>query len=181
MNGWIIDIVFVVLILAGLIGGAMRGFVKSVLKLAGSLLAGVIAFFFCTQLAAALESWFGLTTTMASWFGGNTAIAYWLGVILSFVLILIIVKLLTWLLGSLGTMLVEAVGPVAVVNKILGALLGAAEALLACCIVLLILKWCNIAAVTSFLNTSYIVGPLYFSGWLEWAAAFTVNFAFGKA
>ena len=112
-GAWILDAIFFGILLIGLIIGALRGFVRSIAKMAGTIFSFIVAFLFCIQFSALLENWFHLTTALAGAIK-NAKIAYWLCVALSFILLVILTKLAAWLLGKLGKSIVHR-------SKLLGA------------------------------------------------------------
>lgn len=71
----IADGVLVVLLIIALFVGVKRGFVKGILKFAGTLFAIVFAFFFCVNFVDFLERTFGMVTFFSGevmkWFSGN--------------------------------------------------------------------------------------------------------------
>lgn len=64
-GGVILDIVFFVLLVLGLLFGVSRGFVRSICKWAGTLFAVVFALVFCVSFANWLEGAFGMTSAIA--------------------------------------------------------------------------------------------------------------------
>lgn len=159
-GSWVLDVVFFALLLLGMLFGVWRGFVKGICKLAGTIFSVIFAFTFCIPMKNALDSWFGLTSAM----GGTTA-AGWGAVVISFVALVILIKLGAWLIGKVGTFLVEKFAPIKVVNKVLGGILGLAKALLFVFIILAVLKWIDAAAVDNFIGNSAVVSRIYFSDW----------------
>lgn len=159
-SSWTLDVVFFALLLLGLLFGVWRGFVKGICKLAGTIFSVIFAFTFCIPMKNQLDSWFGLTSAM----GGTTA-AGWGAVVISFVVLVILIKLGAWLIGKLGTLLVNKFGPVKVINKILGGLLGLVKALLFIFILLAIFRWVNAASINNFIANSAVVGKIYNSSW----------------
>ncbi len=71
--GWILDLVFFLILLLGTAYGAYRGFVAGICKLAGTFFALIFAFTFCVAFSNFLELCFGMTTAIAN--GLNGAIA----------------------------------------------------------------------------------------------------------
>lgn len=67
---WIIDVLFIVLLIVGIWLGASRGFVKSIAKFAGTFFAAIFAFTFAVSFSNILESWFGMTTGLTNWMSG---------------------------------------------------------------------------------------------------------------
>ncbi len=157
---WILDIIFFVVLLLGCFIGAKVGLVKGVCKISGWVLSIVIPLLFCVAFKDALENWFGMVSAISNGIG-NAKIADWLSVGIAFILLAIIVRLGTYLLGKIGTALVEGVKPMKVVNGILGALLGIIEAFLVVYFILLILSWLSIDSVNTFIDASTVVGAIY--------------------
>ena len=62
---WIVDAVFVALLVAGVGIGAFRGFISGICKMAGTLFAIVFAVIFCVSFANFLENVFSMTTAIA--------------------------------------------------------------------------------------------------------------------
>lgn len=163
-TGWILDIVFFVLMLGGLLFGAVRGFVRSICKLGGTILSVFMAISFCTPLQAALEKAFGLTTLIANGIH-NATVAGWIGIAICFILLLVLTKLAAWLFGKVAKALIDRSKALAIVDRVLGALIGLAEAFLLCFFLLTVLNWLNIAAVNEFIQTSFVVKGIYSSNW----------------
>lgn len=163
-GSWVLDVIFFVILLLGMLFGVWRGFVKGICKLAGTIFSIIFAFTFCIPMKNALDSWFGLTSAM----GGTTA-AGWGAVVISFVLLVILIKLGAWLIGKLGTALVDRFGPVRVINKMLGGVLGLVKALLFIFILLAIFKWIGAQGINTFIENSAVVGKIYTSPWFTGA------------
>ena len=177
-NAWIADVVFLAILLIGLFFGVASGFVRGVCKIAGTVFSVIVAFFFCNQLCASLESWFGLTTKLAGAIGSST-LAYWIMVVGCFLVLGVAVRLLAWIVGKVGSALLEHSSVLGVVDRVLGGILGAAEALLFALIVLLILRWISIDVVNGYFEQSFIVSKIYFGEWLDWLASFPARFIEG--
>lgn len=71
--GWILDLAFFLILLAGTAYGAYRGFVHGILKLAGTIFALVFAFFFCVSFANSLETCFHMTSAITTGISGAIA------------------------------------------------------------------------------------------------------------
>ncbi len=157
---WILDIVFFVVLLIGTFVGAGMGFVRGASKIAGWVLSFIIPFTFCMAFKDALQNWFGLETLIAEGVK-NATLGSWITVAISYVGLFIIVKLGTLLIGLLGTALIERFKGIAVVNSILGALLSLCETFLLILLVLLICSWLPIEGMHNFINSSFVVGPIF--------------------
>ena len=169
-SAWVLDVAFIVILLFGILFGTWRGFVKGVCKLAGTVFAIFVAFTFCNAFKNSLESAFGLTSAIAA--GVGETVANWLSIAISFVLLFIIVKLGAWLLGKLGTALVNKVGFFRLINRILGGILGLVQALLLIFLILTICYWVGAESVNTFIGQSSIVKTIYEWEWFQWAAQF---------
>lgn len=169
---WILDVVFVVLIILGTFIGVHRGFVAGICKLAGTILSVFIAFSFCSMFQHTLETWFGLTTALYDAIGNETA-AYWIAVAISFVALAIIVKLCAWLLGKLFTSVIEKVRAFSFINRFLGGFLGLVMAGAAVFLILTFFQWIHIESVDNYISSGTIVGAIYNWDWFREAATFS--------
>ncbi len=169
-SAWILDVVFFVILILGILFGSWAGFVRGVCKLAGTIFAIFVAVTFCNAFKNSLESAFGMTTAIAN--GVGETVANWLSLIISFVLLFLIVKVGSWLLGKIGTALVNKVSVFRYINRILGGLLGLAEALFLIFLLLTICYWINAEAINNFIAQSSIVNAIYHWEWFQWAANF---------
>lgn len=174
-SAWILDVVFFVILLLGLLFGAWRGFIKGVCKLAGTIFALFVAFTFCNPFKNSLENWFGMTTAIANGLGGTevaVTAASWLSIAISFVLLFIIVKLLSWLLGKIGTGIAEKSTIFSKLNRLLGGILGLAEGLFLIFLLLTICYWIPSESLHAFIGESTIVGRIFEWDAFQWAAQF---------
>lgn len=167
-----LDIAFFIILGIGLLFGVVRGFVKCVFKWAGLVGSFFLAFTFCNAFLLLLDEWFGLTAAISSAVNNET-IGGWLAIAVSFLILLIGANLIAWILGALGTLLVDRVKAFGVINKILGGLWGLCEALVIIFLVLMIFNWINSDAINAFIAESQIVGKIYVSEWFQWAATFS--------
>ena len=108
-GGWVLDILFFAIIILGILLGVRRGFVKGVCKIAGTILSVAVAITFCVAVQASLERNFGATTSLNNAVG--EPFGQWIMVALSFILLLVAVKLGCWLLGSFGSAIMDSVAP----------------------------------------------------------------------
>lgn len=162
--GWILDVVCLVILVLGLVIGCVRGFVKGICKLGGTLLAIVLAFSLCTPLQSFLESTWGFTTLIANGVK-NATIAGWISVAICFVGLFIVTKFVAWLVGKLAKALVNSSRVFAVIDRLLGGILGLAEAALVILIILTILHWINVDVINSFIEQTIVVKQIFHSGW----------------
>lgn len=164
MNGWILDVIFFALLLLGIMFGTHIGLVRGICRLAGMIFSLAVAFIFCIAFSNTLESWFGLQTALENGIG-NATLAGWISIAISFVSLAVLVRLGAWLVGKLGTALVDRVKPAAAVNKALGGILGGIEALLAIFLLLVICYWIGAAPVDRFIDSSFVVSAIYRWDW----------------
>ena len=169
-SAWVPDVIFFLVLIIGIFAGAKIGFVRGVCKIAGTVFAVFVAFTFCNAFKNTLENAFGLTSAIAN--GVGETVANWLSIAIAFVLLFVIVKIAAWLLGKLGTQLVENVSVFRIINKVLGGLLGLVEALFLVFLILTICNWINVEAVDQFIAQTKIVNAIYNWEWFRWAAEF---------
>ena len=150
MAGWILDIVFFALILLGIGFGSWRGLCKSVCSIAGTVFSTSIAFIFCISFSNTLEGWFGLETALAGKVG--TLFASILSIIISFVALIIIVRVGAFLLGILGKAFVKQSKLLNSIDRFLGGLLGGGMGLLLIFFLLAIFSWINAASLNAFID-----------------------------
>ena len=160
VGAWTLDVAFFVILLLGILFGVARGFIKSVCKIAGTVFSAVVAFMFCVTLQNSLESWFGLTSALASAIG-NPTVAKVLAIVISFVALMLVVKLLAWFVGKVGTALVDKFAPCRMINRILGGILGLFEAFMLIMLLLAICHWIPVEGMHEFIQSSTIVGKVF--------------------
>ena len=177
LNGAVwLDVAFFVILLLGALIGTWRGFIKGVCKLAGTFFSLFVAVTFCNAFKNTLESWFGLTSALANAFGGTqTGItaAGWVSIAISFVALFILVKLLSWLLGQVGTSLVERFSVCKKINRFLGTILGLVEGAILIFLLLTICYWIPSESLHAYIGQSTIVGAIFNWDAFIWAAEFS--------
>lgn len=142
---WIVDLLFVLILLGGIFLGANRGFVKSIAKFAGTLFAIIFAVTFAISLSNALENWFGMTTALSNWIGSwftapEYAVAFdrtMTGADLADALSSINGIARAIILQSFGT--AETIPPTATPGQLLGLTLGGWASVLICFIILFVI------------------------------------------
>lgn len=229
---WTIDVVFLLLLVAGTAFGAFRGFISGICKMAGTLFAIVFAVIFCVSFSNFLENVFHLTTTLANsltnsfhkealltplpvdiagadvkaaleelgvgWLprnlisasfssvetipAGTTAamllgstLAKWISIVISFVLLIVLVKLAAVILDKSLSGLVDKVAPFRVINQLLGALLGLLKAGILAFVLLAICSWIPVEGLHNFLSSTAIVGPIFRSDWFAAATSYAIS------
>lgn len=164
-GGVTVDVIFFAILAVGIVLGVIFGFVKMICKIAGWILSVYCAFVFCVPLHSSL---YVITDAIAKALGPQVAEA--LCIAISFLILLVGIKLLAWLLGKLLSAVLEKSKTLAVVNRILGGLLGLLEAFI---LVFLILMICNLIhtdGIMNFFGTTKVVGGIFRSDWFQWVA-----------
>ena len=159
----VIDIVFFVLILGGILLGVWRGFAKSICKLAGTIFSLIIAVTFCIAFANVLADW-GLTTAISDGVK-NSTVGWWLTVAISFVALIVIVRLGAWGFGTLAKALVHKSKTLGRVDRVLGGLLGLIEIFCGILFLLAVFNWIPSDGLHEFIGNSTVVGALFRSNW----------------
>ncbi len=167
--GWILDVAFFAVLLIGTFLGVGLGFLRGICKFAGAVLAVAVAVFFCTPLTGALEDWFGLVTMLAGAVHSEV-LAYWLIVAACFLVLGPLTYGVVFLVGKLGKALVQKISFFNAIDRVLGGILGFAEALLLIVFLLAVCSWIHVDVIDGYIASSYVVGPLYTGGWFTWLA-----------
>lgn len=179
--GLVVDIIFFVLLLLGLFVGVKKGFVRGVCAIAGTVLSLGIAIACCRKFQAFIDVALGLNMTGA--IQGLLAktipsveiansVGEWLSIAVSFILLVVLVRLLAWLVGLIGKSLVSKVKFFKVMDHILGGLLGLVEAFLTVFLLLAICTWIPWDALHSFIESSSVVSKIVAHPWFEYAVNF---------
>ena len=159
-GAWALDVAFFVIIVLGIAMGVSRGFVAFLCKIAGTIFSVAIAITFCVTLQNSLESWFGMTTAIAVGIG-NATIAKVLAIAISFVILVILVRLLTWLIGKLATSLIDKFAPLRFVNRLLGGIMGALAGVMLIFLLLAICHWIPAPSMHEFIHSSTVTGKVF--------------------
>lgn len=162
-GAWVADILFFVILILGILLGVRRGFIKGVCKIAGTIFSVIVAVTFCVAMQASLERSFGATSAINDAIG--EPFGEWIMVALSFILLIVIVKLGCWLLGSVGGALVDNIAPFRIVNMVLGGILGAFKAFILIFVLLAIMRWIPSDSLHEFFSSSGVVGAIFDSQW----------------
>ena len=105
----------------------------------------------------------------------GSVLAKWFSIAISFVLLVVLIKLAAVLLDKGLSGLVERVAPFRVINQLLGAILGLLKAGILLFIVLAICSWIPLESMHSFLSSSAIVGPIFRSEWFAAATSYAIS------
>ena len=173
--GWILDVVFIIVIVLGILLGVRRGFIAGICKLAGTIFSVAVAITFCNAFRLTLDGWFNLTAALADGIGNET-FAGWIAVAIAFVILVIVVKLGAWLLGKFGTMIAERVKIFDMLNRLFGGLLGLLKAVLLLFLLLTVCRWLvdglGQQGMHDFISSSGIVGAIFDWDWFIEATTF---------
>ena len=173
---WILDVVFFVILIGGILIGVHRGFIAGICKIAGTILAIFVAVSFCVTFQFTLDKWFNLTHALSDAVHNDTA-GYWIAVAISFVILVILTKLVAWLLGKLGTALIDKINAFSVINRLFGGLLGLVKAAIFLFLLLTLcrylIQWFNWEGVQEFISSSTVVGAIFNWDWFIEATKFT--------
>lgn len=230
---WIIDVVFFVILILGIIFGIKNGFVKSICNLAGKWIALIFAICFCVSFANFLENLFGMTSAitngLANAFAGKenfdvglpyavtgaeistaleeigigkfyifliglgfknvevvpegttaahllgSTIAKWLAIVISFILLLLIIRLAFWLLAKLFKSIIDRITPIRIIDQSLGGIFGLIEALIFVFLILLVCNWIPITSLHEFISSSSVVGAIFKSEWFSNATSYAIS------
>lgn len=113
---WILDFVTLAIIVIFMMIGGKNGFVKSVVRMVGSLVSLIIAYFVSGPVAEMFA-------------GDGSAAAKGLGRIVSFVVVFVLAYIAVRLAGSLVSKILSTIPFVKKLNRLLGCVMGAIEGL----------------------------------------------------
>lgn len=106
----------------------------------------------------------------------SPVVAHWIAVVISFVLLVILIKLGTWLIDKIFSGIAESVKPIRILNRFLGGILGLAKALIFVFIVLAICSLIGNESINAYLQESAVVGKIYTSDWFTAATSYLISF-----
>lgn len=112
-------------------------------------------------------------TTAAAMIG--SVLAKWISIVISFVVLILIVRLGAVLLSKGLGAITSAIAPLRVVDQVLGALLGLAKACVWIFILLLICNWLPIDGLHDYIRSSGVVGAIFDSDWFQAATSYAVS------
>ena len=171
-GAWVLDVVFFAIIALGILGGVALGFLRGVCKIAGTIFSVALSVAFCVPFKNDLERWFGLQSALANSIGSALA-ASWISTIISFLVLGVVIRLLAWLLGHVGTAIVEKSEAMKTVNRFLGGLLGLVGAAAVIFLLLAIFFWISAPSIDAYICDSTIVGAIYQWDGFQFAARFS--------
>lgn len=160
-DAWGIDVAFFAILLLGTLFGVWRGFLRSVCKLAGTIFSLVVAVGFCVSFKNTLESWFGLETALVNAMPAVPKIASWISIIVSFIALVVLVRLLAWGAGILGKTVVKKFSALNAIDKFLGGLLGLFMGALLIFLLLSVCLWIPSESLHAYISESKVVGTIF--------------------
>lgn len=113
----------------------------------------------------------GTTTAMMI----SSVLAKWISIAISFVALIILVKLGAVLIGKLFTALCEKVTLFRILNKTMGGLFGLIEAMIGVFFLLAVCSWIPVESLQNFLSSTTVVGAIYRSEWFANATNYAVS------
>ena len=171
-GAWALDVAFFAIILIGILAGVSAGFLRCVSKIVGTIVSVVLAASFCVAFKNNLESWFGLQTALTNATHSALAASI-LSTVISFLALVIVIRLLAWLFGHVGTALVEKNKFMAGLNRFLGGLVGGMLAAAFIFLLLAVMFWIDVGAANKFISDSSVVGAIYNWEYFRYAARFS--------
>lgn len=160
-GAWILDVIFFALLLLGTLFGVWRGFLKSVCKLAGTIFSLGIAIAFCVPFKNTLQGWFNLEGALCAAIPKVPVLGTWISVAISFVSLIVIVKLLAFLAGFLGKSLVSKCKPLEKIDRFLGGLFGLVCACATIFFLMAICAWIPSNGLHAYIESSGVVGAIF--------------------
>lgn len=106
----------------------------------------------------------------------SPVIAKWIAIAISFVLLVILLKLATFLADKLFSGVVDSVTPLRIINRTLGGILGLLKGAITVFLLLAICSWLPIDSLHDFIGESGIVGQIFYSDWFRSATSYVVSF-----
>ncbi len=171
-GAWTLDVAFFVIIFIGILAGVSVGFLRCVSRIVGTLVSLVLAASFCVAFKNNLESWFGLQTALTKATHSALAASI-LSTVISFLALVIVIRLLAWILGHAGTKIVEKSKFMAGLNRFLGGILGCVMAVAFIFLLLAVMFWIDVGAANKFISDSSVVGAIYNWEYFRYAARFS--------
>lgn len=107
-------------------------------------------------------------------------LAKWISIVISFVLLIILVRLGARLLGKGIKSITDRIMPLRVLDQVLGAILGLIKAFVILFAVLLIFNWLPWDGFHNYLESSAVVGGIFRSEWFQAATSYAVSGAWLK-
>ncbi len=102
----------------------------------------------------------------------GSILAKWIAIVISFFLLIILIRLAVVFLSKLMTKVVDKLAPFRLLNQFLGALLGFAKACFLLFIALTVLSW---LPMDSAFESSFLVGNIISSEWFRSATGYAIS------
>lgn len=112
-------------------------------------------------------------TTVAHLLGST--LAKWLVIAISFILLIVIVRVGFGLLGKTFSGLISKLSPLRVVDQALGGVFGLLKSAVLIFLILLLCDWLPFTAIHDYIASSTIVGAIFQSNWFISAASYAVS------
>ncbi len=163
----LVDVILIIIVIIGALGGMRQGFIKSVIGFFGSLLVFFLAWILKASLANALIK-------VLPQIGGNSAISVIIYYILSFIILMIVFSILLGIVLKITNVIEKLMNVTIVlgfVSKILGGIFGAIKTYIIMFIVLFVLSTFNFdflreSKVNKFvLDKTPLLGPVVKDVW----------------
>lgn len=168
--GVVLDIVFFIILALGLFMGVKRGFWRGICAIAGTIFSLAIGVVFCRRFQYFIDETLGIHMTQAIQGGlGKTipselianSLGEWIAIAISFLILVLLVRLLAWLVGKLGKALVEKSKVFRVFDRLLGGILGLVQAMLLLSIIFSICYWLPWEGLHNFISSSSVISKIY--------------------
>ena len=173
----LVDVILIVIVIIGALGGMRQGFIKSVIGFFGSLLVFFLAWILKASLANALIK-------VLPQIGGNSAISVIIYYILSFIILMIVFSILLGIVLKITNVIEKLMNVTIVlgfVSKILGGIFGAIKTYIIMFIVLFVLSTFNFdflreSKVNKFvLDKTPLLGPVVKDVWDSIKIVYDIN------
>ena len=177
--GLVLDIVFGIILVLGLVFGVKNGFWRGLCALMGTLFSLLLGVMLCRKMQSFIDVTLGLKMTGAIQ-GALSAslpeevansLGEWFAIAISFLIIVVLVRFTAWLIGKLGKALTSKSKFFRVIDRLFGGLLGLFQAALFLSFLLSICYWIPWEALHNFINSSSIVSKIYID-WIPQFASF---------
>lgn len=104
-------------------------------------------------------------------------VANWIAIAISFVLLVILIRIGAVILDKLFSGIADSVKPLRIVNHFLGGILGLFKGAILIFILLAVCNWISAEAIDGYILSSNIVGKIYTSDWFQNATDFVTSFS----
>lgn len=104
-------------------------------------------------------------------------VANWIAIAISFVLLVILVRIGGVIIDKIFSGLVDSLKPLRMINHFLGGILGLLKGGILIFLVLAVCSWISAESIDGYILSSNIVGKLYVSEWFKNATDLVASFA----